>query len=253
MANNTVIFGGDIAPSDASRELFREKKTQTLFTDIIPVLKEADNVIVNLETALTDKDLTIRKHGPNIKGPVEMAQVLKEAGVTACGLANNHIFDFGVTGLRDTFSAIDAAGMDRFGAGENEEEACRPYFFTAGDKKIAVIAVVEHEYTYAQGDRPGAAPFDPFDTMVRIRDAKKESDYVVVMYHGGKEQCEYPSPRIHKGRTPSRISARISSFASTATSSAHTSTIRAVSSSMARATSISCITGTRKAGRPVFS
>ncbi len=198
MANNTVIFGGDIAPSDASRELFREKKTETLFTDIIPVLKEADNVIVNLETALTDKDLTIRKHGPNIKGPVEMAQVLKEAGVTACGLANNHIYDFGVTGLRDTFSTIDTAGMDRFGAGENEEEACRPYFFTAGDKKIAVIAVVEHEYTYAQGDRPGAAPFDPFDTMVRIRDAKKDADYVVVMYHGGKEQCEYPSPRIHK-------------------------------------------------------
>ena len=198
MANNTVIFGGDIAPSDASRELFREKQTHTLFTDILPVLKEADNVIVNLETVLTKKDLRIRKHGPNIKAPVEMAETLKEAGVTACGLANNHVYDFGITGLHDTFRAIDDAGMDRFGAGENEEEACRPYVFTAGDKKIAVIAVVEHEYTYAVGERAGAAPFDPFDTMVRIRDAKKEADFVVVMYHGGKEQCEYPSPRLFK-------------------------------------------------------
>jgi poly-gamma-glutamate synthesis protein (capsule biosynthesis protein) len=42
----------------------------------------------------------------------------------------------------------------------------------------------------------GANPFDPFLTMRDIRAAKKEADYLVVLYHGGKEQCEYPSPRL---------------------------------------------------------
>lgn len=196
--NNIVIFGGDIAPTPATADRYREKRTDIIYGDVADEMRKAGNVIVNLETALTEKNFPIRKHGPNIKGPVEMAAVLKDAGVTACGMANNHIFDFGITGLRDTFAAVDEQGMDRFGCAENEADAVKPYFFTAGDKKIGVIAVVEHEYTYADGERPGAAPFDPFDTMVRIRDTKAVCDYLVVMYHGGKEQCEYPSPRLYK-------------------------------------------------------
>ncbi|NLB41714.1 MAG: CapA family protein, partial [Clostridiales bacterium] len=31
-----------------------------------------------------------------------------------------------------------------------------------------------------------------------IRSAKAESDYVIVMYHGGKEYCRYPSPRLRR-------------------------------------------------------
>ena len=34
--------------------------------------------------------------------------------------------------------------------------------------------------------------------MEDIRKAKAECDRVVVMYHGGKEQCRYPSPRLSK-------------------------------------------------------
>jgi poly-gamma-glutamate synthesis protein (capsule biosynthesis protein) len=32
--------------------------------------------------------------------------------------------------------------------------------------------------------------------MHDIREAKKNADYVIVIYHGGKEHCEYPSPRL---------------------------------------------------------
>lgn len=198
MKSNVVLFCGDVATSPYSCESFRNGDLETLFNDILPLMQNTDNVIVNLECALTEKDTKIKKIGPNLKSPIETAETLKKAGVTACGLANNHSFDYGLAGMKDTFAALDAAGIAHFGSGYNEEEACKPYFFEAGDKKIAVIAVVEHEYTFAIDDRPGAARFDPFDTMVRIRDAKKEADYVVIMYHGAKEQCEYPSPRMRK-------------------------------------------------------
>mgnify|MGYP003294594527 CR=1 FL=1 len=39
-------------------------------------------------------------------------------------------------------------------------------------KKIGIINVCEHEYTYALPNRPGANPFDPFLTMQDIRAAK---------------------------------------------------------------------------------
>jgi len=198
MKNSIVYFCGDIAATKHSEAYFRSGDMSTLFEDILPLFQEADNVVVNLECALTEKETRIRKHGPNVKSPVETAEVMKKAGITACGLANNHSFDFGYAGLKDSFSALDAAGIDRFGAGHNEAEACAPYYFEAGGKRIAVVAVGEHEYTYAMCDLPGAAPFDPFDTLVRIRDAKRQADYLVVMYHGGKEQCEYPSPRLRK-------------------------------------------------------
>jgi poly-gamma-glutamate synthesis protein (capsule biosynthesis protein) len=44
----------------------------------------------------------------------------------------------------------------------------------------------------------GSRPFDEFETMSDIRRAKAESDRVIVFYHGGKEQCRYPSPRLRK-------------------------------------------------------
>ena len=63
---------------------------------------------------------------------------------------------------------------------------------------ICVIAVCEHEYSYALENRMGSRPFDSIDTLEDIRNAKKEADRVIVMYHGGKEQCFYPSPRLLK-------------------------------------------------------
>ena len=54
----------------------------------------------------------------------------------------------------------------------------------------------EHEYSYALKDRMGTNPYSPFDTMRDIKKAKENADYVVVIYHGGKEISRYPSPRL---------------------------------------------------------
>ena len=64
-----------------------------------------------------------------MKSTTKTAQLLKTAGVTACGLANNHIFDFGVAGLRDTFDVLNEAGIEYFGAGFNVNQACKPYIY----------------------------------------------------------------------------------------------------------------------------
>ena len=60
------------------------------------------------------------------------------------------------------------------------------------------LDVTEHEYSYALPDRCGCNPYDPYLTMYDIREAKKNADYVAVIYHGGKEYCRYPSPRVRK-------------------------------------------------------
>ena len=41
-------------------------------------------------------------------------------------------------------------------------------------------------------------PYDEYDTIEDIRSARSHSDRVIVLYHGGKEYCRYPSPRLYK-------------------------------------------------------
>ena len=45
---------------------------------------------------------------------------------------------------------------------------------------------------------PGANAFDALETPDSIRKIKKNCDYLIVLYHGGKEYYEYPSPELQK-------------------------------------------------------
>lgn len=193
-----ITFCGDISITQVNRHLWDQGDVSSLFGRVPEIFRNSDRVVVNLECALTEKDTAIRKFGPNLKGPVRAAALLKEAGVTDCGLSNNHIWDFGKPGLDDTLEALEAAGLNYIGVGENEEDSRKDLIIQQDGKTVRVLTVCEHEYSYAMADFPGARPYDPYDTNDDIRAAKKEADYVVVMYHGGKEYSPFPSPRLRK-------------------------------------------------------
>ena len=188
---------GDVCPVKTD-ELFVKGDIEGLFHDVPAVLQDSDRVMVNLEAALTDSEYRITKKGPNVKGSPVCAKVLKEIGVTDCGISNNHIFDFGVEGALDTMKALETYGLSYTGFGENAEAARKNLVMEKDGQRVAVIAVCEHEYCYALEDRMGTRGYDPYDTMEDIRKAKAENDFVIVTYHGGKEQSIYPSPRLRK-------------------------------------------------------
>ncbi len=193
-----VLIGGDISITEDCERLFAIQDDETLFTDVKPLFQNADEVIVNLECAVTESENRIKKCGPNLKAPLGTVETLKKAGVTVCAISNNHIFDFGKEGANDTITQLEKNGISWTGFGQNETDSRKNYIFTDGKIKVAVIAVCEHEYTYALPDRMGARPYDPYDTNDDVIEAKKQADYVVVLYHGGKEHCRYPSPRLRK-------------------------------------------------------
>ena len=189
---------GDISITQHNRRLWENTTVEKVFGKAADLFHASDRVIINLECALTEADTAIRKFGPNLKGPAVAADILKEAGVTDCGLSNNHICDFGRTGLDDTLKELNRVGLNYTGIGENEEDSRKDLIITQDGKTVRIITVCEHEYSYAMPDFYGARPYDPYDTAEDIRIAKASSDYVIVMYHGGKEQCHYPSPRLYK-------------------------------------------------------
>jgi len=192
-----ISICGDVCPSQ-SNDLFVEGKVQELFNDVPSVFEDSDRVLVNLEAALTNSEYRISKKGPNLKGSPICAKVLKKIGVTDCGICNNHIYDFGVEGALETIKTLEENDLPYTGFGMNYEDSRKNLIFEKDGVKVAVIAVCEHEYCYALTDRMGARGYDPYDTMEDIRKAKAENDFVIVTYHGGKEQCVYPSPRLRQ-------------------------------------------------------
>lgn len=193
-----ILLLGDMSPVDINFELFDKMDTEALFTDTKSTFEGKDFTVINLEVALTEHDEGIEKFGPCLKAPKNTAQTLKNMGVTHCALSNNHVFDFGKKGLLDTIEAIKEAGMEYTGVGMNYEDSRKNIVLEKNGETVCVIAVCEHEYSYALEDRMGSRPYDVFDTPADVREAKSKYDKVVVIYHGGKEHCRYPSPRLVK-------------------------------------------------------
>ncbi len=193
-----ALLLGDLSPTDVTNPLFKKKETERLFTDTLPVFQENDISFVNLECVLTMSEKEIEKFGPALKACFEVADVLSEIGINCCGLSNNHFFDFGIQGVKDTFEILNKTGISYTGFGENYEDSRKYIVFEKDGEKVAIIAVCEHEYSYALDDRMGSRPYDEYNTIEDIIAAKKQNDRVIVIYHGGKEHCRYPSPRLHR-------------------------------------------------------
>ena len=191
-----LLLCGDVCPTARTDPYFAKGDVETLFSDVASLFEGNDVNLVNLECALTDKETPIQKIGPALKASVGTAATLAKMGVNYCGLSNNHAFDYGRSGVADMLAALRENGITYTGFGDNYADSRRDLVIEKGGERVTVIAVCEHEYSYAMEDAMGARPFDEFDTLEDVRRAKAAGGCVIVLYHGGKEFCRYPSPRL---------------------------------------------------------
>jgi len=84
-----------------------------------------DARIVNLETAVTRSNAHVSK-GINYRMSPENAQCLTAAGIDCCVLANNHVLDWGRSGLNETLATLHKLKIKATGAGRNIREAIAP-------------------------------------------------------------------------------------------------------------------------------
>lgn len=194
-----MIIGGDIVPTENNNYFFSSGDLDSLIgIELKNILAKADYRIYNLEAPITDKLDPIKKCGPNLFAPSSAIIGIKALNPNLIGLANNHILDHGVEGLKRTEEILVKYDIDYIGAGKNIEEAAKPFIITFEDTKIGVYACAEHEFTIASLNEPGANPFDPLESLDHIAKLKEECNYVIVLYHGGKEYYRLPSPELKK-------------------------------------------------------
>ena len=194
-----ILIGSDIVPTPVNIDLFEAGDDKALVgEELVDKLKEADFRVFNLETPICDKEDPIIKCGPNLIAPTRTMPGIKALNPSLMALANNHILDQGDQGLFETIEQLKMWNIPYMGVGENLQEAQKPYIIEADGKRIGVYNCAEHEFTIATDDKAGANPFDVFESLDHIADLKAKCDFVIVLYHGGKEYNPYPSPYLRK-------------------------------------------------------
>lgn len=194
-----IIIAGDLVPTESNINSFKcGDMLDLLGDDFLTLWNSADFRIFNLEVPLTDTKSPIDKCGPNLIAPLETIKGIKGLKPNLVTLANNHIMDQGEQGLLSTQEALDANSISYVGVGKNLNEACKPYLIEKDGVRVGVYACTEHEFSIATEYTPGANPFDPLESLDHINELKRYCDYVIVLYHGGKEHYRYPSPYLQK-------------------------------------------------------
>ncbi|WP_448614391.1 CapA family protein [Modestobacter sp. URMC 112] len=216
-ATVSVRFGGDVmfgrrfydADDDGDRSdgLLREGASSAehaaLLEQVRPLLEEADLTVVNLETPLADDpwvdptrprpaDFHPTKEFVFASSPASV-QALQDSGVDVVSLGNNHVFDALARGLDATLTALDDAGLPRFGAGRTVDEAWAPAVLERKGQRLAflgctTITGTEHAIPYVAGAAQGGAAQCSAERLEdEVRRARTAADTVVVMIHGGEE------------------------------------------------------------------
>jgi poly-gamma-glutamate capsule biosynthesis protein CapA/YwtB (metallophosphatase superfamily) len=178
--------------------------------DALRVLDEArpDVRLINLETSVTRSDDYARGKGIHYRMHPDNAACLSVVRPDACALANNHVLDFGIRGLRETLDTLTRARLGPVGAGRDDDEAWRPAVIDLhGGTRVVIWSVADSSSGVppswaATPDRPGVALLrDVSDACAAalaglIRRVTRPGDLVVVSIHWGSN-WGYDVPPAH--------------------------------------------------------
>jgi poly-gamma-glutamate synthesis protein (capsule biosynthesis protein) len=162
------------------------------------ILSNADHTIINLEAPLVKVHSPVAKYGPILSMNINTIELLKRLGIDSVCLANNHIMDHGKQGLSYTLENLRIHKIKWVGAGMSRSDADRPLILQNDGVTVGILNITENEFSISYGEEPGAAPLDVIDNTLSIQELRKQTDAVVLVFHGGAETHNFPSPRIVK-------------------------------------------------------
>jgi poly-gamma-glutamate capsule biosynthesis protein CapA/YwtB (metallophosphatase superfamily) len=182
---------------EANGPILRPVPPAYIWGDALPELERVapGARIINLETSVTksddfwpDKGIHYRMHPRNLG-------CLTAARVDVCVLANNHVLDYGRSGLDETLTTLTTAGLKVAGAGASLDRARDPAIVDLGSRgRILVFAVGAENSgipkTWAATTTssgvdllPDVSDVTTDDLVSRVHTRKRHGDVAVVSIH----------------------------------------------------------------------
>lgn len=199
-----LAFAGDVCFDENYSNMYYLSQRggdirKCLSEDLYKVMTEADIFMVNNEFTYTTRGEPLAEKAFTFRSNPDNAGILKDMGVDIVSLANNHAYDYGEISLLDTLETMEKEEMPYVGAGRNLEEAGKPVYFICNDIKIAILSATQVE-RLDNPDTKGATESSPgvfrcwgnqLDNLLEnIKEAKANSDFVVVYIHWGTENTD---------------------------------------------------------------
>jgi len=192
-AQAEIVIAADWAPIRAFEEIVA-RTPEAVYGDVLPILRQNDLRIVNLECALSADATPVWKSGSVFKGRPEHIRGLTAVPFEVVTLGNNHVFDYGTEAFRETLKLLGDHGIRSVGAGMSVEEARRPLIVDLNGVRIGIINFSEGEDLSSAVSGPGVFGWDVDAVVESVRAIRPEVDVILVICHGGVEYIPFPPP-----------------------------------------------------------
>jgi poly-gamma-glutamate synthesis protein (capsule biosynthesis protein) len=189
----SVVFTGDIG---FDKYMDKKWKDENLLSDVVlDFFHSADHVVINVEGSLIESEkIALEGMFVHAMDP-EAICVFNKINADVWNLANNHIMDVGIDGIKSTLFLAKQNGVKTIGAGVNVDEASRPVYFD-GAGGIGIISVgYKPDCISATKSQAGCFSYDDYELIkTRIEEIKKTCRWCVIISHGGDEFAPMPLP-----------------------------------------------------------
>lgn len=175
-SSSTLLFGGDVMLGRSVGE--RIRRGIDPFAGLRELFHRSQLVAVNLECAITERRPPQHKHGYAFAAPWLSSSSLREAGVRAVSLANNHAGDFGTPGLADSLIALHADKIAAVGIPADGLRFAPCVFSLSNRKKLALLGI---------NDCPPSNQNESEELSMSLKEARTKADLVVCLVHWGEE------------------------------------------------------------------
>ena len=168
----TLVAVGDCI---ISRPMSQYADHEPGFAAAVTILQQADATYGNMETNILD--LRVFRGYP-YSGPDDVtlaaepgvARDMAKMGFDLVSRANNHAFDWGVDGMRETSRRLDEAGLVYAGSGENSGLARAPQYFESAKGRVAIVSMASTFPPWAEAlPAHGAAPGRPGISVLKVK------------------------------------------------------------------------------------
>jgi poly-gamma-glutamate capsule biosynthesis protein CapA/YwtB (metallophosphatase superfamily) len=189
----TLLFAGDTAEVDAALPTLAQEGFEYPFSLTVDLVRDADFAVANLEAPITDGGERIGVYTKYVyRAPSRSAKALAWAGFDLVTMANNHVMDYGGSGIADSAKHLRAAGVEMIGAGQGDGEARRGAVVHIGDLRVGIIAYCEDQLffhvwmgLFARPGKAGAALLSSRNLAGDIARLRQRVDVLIVSLHAG--------------------------------------------------------------------
>ena len=181
---------GDIMIGRSFNDTFKYEPAFNIWTNTIDIFKKSDFTLGNLECTITDSTEKWPNKVFNYKLDPKYKYILKRPNFKHLNIANNHILDYNIVGMKDTMRNLDLVNIKWSGAGLNKDMANGPVIHNIKGTMIGIISFADHyDYWAAIRNKPGInyvnISEDYSHILEHIKKIKSECDILIFSIHHG--------------------------------------------------------------------